>query len=116
MILAGCLSLFGFRGHAGLTWPHTVFRGLFIVWNLFLVALLMSFKILRASPTANEIVTPVLMTLIFAIPAYPIIEIIAMHKRPSEARAKALVIDCFLAAGYVLLWFVVILVGSAAVI
>src|SRR5437016_4070907 len=116
MILSGCLSLLGFRGHAGRTWPHTVFRWLFIVWNLVLVVLITSPNSVRVSPTINAIFMPVLMALIFTIPAYPVIEIIAMHKQPSEDRTKALVIDCFLAAAYVLLWFRVILVGSAAFI
>jgi dipeptide/tripeptide permease len=82
----------------------------------FLVALVMSFDKLRVPPSANAVITPALMALIFTIPAYPIIEIIAMRNMQSTQKEKALVIDCFLAAGYVLFWFVLLVVGSVAVI
>jgi hypothetical protein len=107
LTIAGCASVFVFRGPMPHERSHLAYRWLFACTGVLLSLSWVSEPFMRLQRVVPAFILSVwerwLFASIFLIPAFPIVEIFSMRKSRSAENDKALFIDCALAGMYLAL-------------
>jgi hypothetical protein len=107
LTVCGCAAVFFFRGPAGQRWVHVLYRWMFSFTTLLLTLSWVSEPFVRVQRIAPRIVLGFWERWLFAsmliIPAYPVLELIAMRNSRSKENDRALMLDVGLGASYLAL-------------
>jgi hypothetical protein len=115
LTIAGCASVFVFRGPVPQERSHLAYRWLFASTSVLLSLSWVSEPFMRLQRVVPAFILAIwerwLLASIVLIPVFPIIEIISMRRSRSKENDKALVVDCVLAGMYLALICFVLIVA-----